>query len=67
MPADTYYLTTSSFEVLIDTVYGNKPCFLGICDYQDADPVTLSNQQSLGNIDFVLIPQSDFVFSSGME
>ncbi len=67
LPADTYYLTTSSFEVLIDTVYGNRPCFSGVCDYQDANPVTLSNQQSLGNINFVLIPQSDFVFSSSME
>ena len=67
LPADTYYLTTSSFDVLIDMAYGNKPCFSGTCNYQDAQPITLSNQQNKTGIDFVLIPTSDFVFMADFE
>ncbi len=67
LPADTYYLTTTSFEVLIDAVYGDKPCYSGSCNYQDAQPIVLAAQQDAINKDFVLIPKSDFFFISGFE
>ncbi len=67
LPADTYYLTTSSFEVLIDMKYGNTPCYVGSCNPLDAKPIILANQQNKTGIDFVLIPTSDFVFTSSFE
>jgi hypothetical protein len=45
LPADTYFLTTSSFDVLIDTVYGNKPCYFSACNPNEAQPIALSTQQ----------------------
>ena len=67
LPADTYYLTTSSFDVLIDTVYGNKPCYFSACNPSDALPIVLSTQQDAINKNFVLIPKSDFFFINGFE
>jgi len=67
LPAGTYYLTTTSFDVLIDMKYGNTICYEGLCNPLDAQPIMLSNQQIKAGIDFVLIPAADFVFKGDFE
>ena len=67
LPSGTYYLITSSFDVLIDTVYGDKPCYFSACDPSEAQPIILVTQQDVVNKDFILIPKSDFFFINGFE
>ena len=64
-PAGTYYLTTTSFEVLVDVKYGNDICSVGDCNPLDAQPIILSEQQSIDNIDFVLKP--NLLFGNGFD
>ena len=65
LPADTYYLTTSSLDVLVDVTYGNLPCAENSCDYLNSLPVVVSEQQALENINMSL--QADFVFSGSFD
>ncbi len=68
LAAGTYYLTTSSFDVLIDSTYAGDPCYSGICDPFDAQPIQLTEQESREGIDFSLFPLvSDFIFVNGFE
>ncbi|MCF6299532.1 MAG: carboxypeptidase-like regulatory domain-containing protein [Proteobacteria bacterium] len=65
LPADTYYLTTSSFEVLVDVKYGNTSCEINNCNPLDAVPIVLSESQQQTNIDFIL--KADYLFGNGYE
>jgi len=67
LPAGTYYLSSSSYDVLIDVNYGGMYCFSGSCNPLDANPITLASQQSISDVNFVLIPTADFVFMAGFE
>lgn len=65
LAAGAYYLTTSSFDVLVDVKYGNAPCLIDTCNANDAIPVVLNALESKENIDFILTP--DFIFSNGVD
>ena len=65
LPAGTYYLTTSSLEVLVDVAYGGSSCAADGCDFLDSLPVVVTEQQALENIDMSL--QADFIFSGSFD
>lgn len=65
LPAGTYYLTTSSYEVIVDEIYGAGYCFESSCDPLSGTPIVLTNQQTATGYDFNLRP--DFIFSNGVE
>lgn len=62
LEAGTYFLTTSSFDVLVDVKYGNEACMIGNCNPLDATPIVLSSQQNITNINFVI--KSDYLFGN---
>lgn len=65
LPAGTYYLTTSSFDVLVDVIYGGGYCFESSCNPLNGTPVVLTEQQVATGYNMVLRP--DFVFANDME
>lgn len=65
LPAGTYYLTTSSYEVIVDEIYGGSYCFESNCDPLSGTPIVLTNQQTTTGYDFKLKP--DFIFSNGVD
>jgi len=65
LDAGSYYLTTSSFDVLVDVKYGDEPCYIDNCNSSEATPIVLSELEYRQNINFTLKP--DFVFSNGLE
>ncbi len=67
LPAGTYYLTTSSFDVLLDVKYGNEFCQLGSCNPLDAQPITVFNAGQSTNKDFILKTAYMHMFSDDFE
>jgi len=63
--AGTYYLTTSSYDVLVDVTYGNENCMASSCNPLDGTPVVLGELELKEGVNFVL--KSDFVFGNGLE
>ncbi len=51
--ADTYYFTTTSFEVLVDMKYGNTACYLNNCNPLEATPIVVNELENIENIDFI--------------
>lgn len=64
LEAGSYYLTTSSFDVLVDVKYGDQPC-LSSCNPLEAIPVVLTELENKTAINFTL--KSDFVYGGGFE
>ncbi|MCF6318367.1 MAG: carboxypeptidase-like regulatory domain-containing protein [Proteobacteria bacterium] len=67
LPAGTYYLTTSSFEVLLDVKYGNEFCFEQSCNPLDADPITITGLVQATDKDFILKTNYMHMFSDDFE
>ena len=65
LPAGTYYLTTNSYDVIVDEIYGGGYCFESDCNPLSGTPIVLTNQQTATGYDFSLRP--DFIFSNGMD
>ncbi|MCF6300715.1 MAG: carboxypeptidase-like regulatory domain-containing protein [Proteobacteria bacterium] len=65
LPAGTYYLTTSSNEVLVDTIYGGGNCFIDNCDPLTGTPIVVANQQVVSGFDMVL--RSNLLFKGTFE
>jgi len=65
LPAGTYYLTTTSLDVMVDVTYGDLPCTGGVCNYLNSLPVVVVDQQVVENIDMSL--QADFIFSGSFD
>jgi hypothetical protein len=64
-PAGTYYLTTSSFDVLVDVLYGNQICTQDTCNPLDGTPVVLAEQEEKTGIDFTL--KTDYIYGQSFE
>lgn len=64
LPNGTYYLVTSNNGALVNVKFGDEQCN-NTCIPLDAMPLTISNEESLVNIDFTL--KTDYVFKSGIE
>ena len=64
-PAGTYYLTTASFDVLVDVKFGDESCMIDHCDPLDAIPITLFEQEHKSNQNFKLKP--DFIFGNNLD
>ena len=67
LPDGTYYLTTTSFDVLLDVKYGNDFCQPGSCDPLQAQPITVANDQQATDKDFVLKTAFMHIFSDDFE
>ena len=67
LPDGTYYLTTTSFDVLLDVKYGNEFCQLGSCDPLQALPITVVNAQQATDKDFILKTAFMHMFSDNFE
>jgi len=63
--AGTYYLTTNSFDVLIDVKYGNDTCHIGNCNPLDGIPVTLTAFENKTDIDFMI--KVDYLFGHSFD
>jgi hypothetical protein len=64
-PAGSYFLITSSFDVLVDVKFGNLMCTPGDCNPLDALPIILLDREQKQNQDFIL--RSDFLNGHGFE
>lgn len=64
-PAGTYYLTTNSFEVMVDVMFGGNLCYIDNCNPLDAMPIELTEQQSITDINFTLKP--NYLFGNSFE
>jgi len=67
LPAGTYYLTTTSFDVLLDVKYGNEFCQPGSCDPLQAQPITVANAQQTTDKNFILKTAFMHMFSNDFE
>ncbi len=67
LPAGTYYLTTSTDNVLLDVKYGNDFCFPGSCDPLDAQPISVSGTNTTSNKNFTLKTAYMHMFSNDFE
>ncbi len=65
MPADTYYLITSGHQGMVDVKFGGDYCFDGLCNPLSADPIVLSGQYTITNLNMILKP--DYIFRSSMD
>jgi hypothetical protein len=65
--AGTYYLTTSSFYVIIDVLFGNEFCLLNSCDPLDAVPIQLNTLEEKFGQDFILKSRYLHMFEDGFE
>lgn len=65
MPADSYYLITQGHQGMVDVKFGGDYCFEGLCDPLSADPIVLSGQYNITNLNMILKP--DYIFRSGMD
>jgi hypothetical protein len=65
LPAGTYYLTTTSLNVLVDVKYGNDICIINLCNPTEGVPIVLTEEQAVTGIDMVL--KSDYLFGAGFE
>lgn len=67
LPDGTYYLTTSSFDVLLDVKYGNEFCQPGSCNPLEAESITVVNAQQASDKDFILKTAFMHMFSDDFE
>ena len=67
LPAGTYYLTTSTDNILLDVKYGNDFCFPGSCDPLDAQPISVSGTNTTSNKNFILKTAYMHMFSDDFE
>ncbi|MCX7545410.1 carboxypeptidase regulatory-like domain-containing protein [Marinicella gelatinilytica] len=65
LPSDTYFLVTQGRGALVDVKYGGDYCFDGLCNPLTADPIVLSGNYDITNINMILKP--DFIFRSGLD
>ena len=67
LPDGSYYLTTTSDEVLLDVKYGNEFCVQGNCNPLEAQPITVSGTNTSTNKDFILKTAYMHMFSNDFE
>jgi hypothetical protein len=67
LPDGTYYLTTTSFGVLLDVKYGNEFCTPSECNPLEAIPISVTGSQQTDNKDFVLKTAYMHMFSNDFE
>ena len=65
--AGTYYLTTSSYDLLVDVVYGNEYCIDDNCNPLNATPIQLNESEQKTDIGFILKARYRILFKNGFE
>jgi hypothetical protein len=67
LPDGTYYLTTSTDNVLLDVKYGNEFCIQGSCNPLEAQPITVNGSINATNKNFILKTAYMHMFSNDFE
>ncbi len=67
LPAGTYYLTTSSYNNLLDVKYGNEFCYPSNCNPLDAQPISVTELETKINQNFILKTAYMHMFSNDFE